>query len=117
MSGRGTNGGLRPLLRLWLPLQGTWLMIALEAPFLAAVIARLPEPPHNLAAFGVAYAAAILVDLRFCRDGSLLRSLHLLPLLWFLEPAAAVAGAFGRTVLWRGRRYRLKSGRATLLHP
>ncbi|MHC4972918.1 MAG: glycosyltransferase [Planctomycetota bacterium] len=59
--------------------------------------------------------AAILIDLRFCRDGSLLRSLHLLPLLWFLEPAAAVAGALGRTVLWRGRRYRLKSGRATLL--
>jgi hypothetical protein len=41
---------------------GTWLMMAAEAPFLAAVIARLAEPKYNLAAFGVAYAVAILVE-------------------------------------------------------
>jgi hypothetical protein len=41
---------------------GTWLMMAAEGPFLAALIARLPEPTYNLAAFGVAYAVAILVE-------------------------------------------------------
>jgi hypothetical protein len=41
---------------------GTWLMMAAEAPFLAALIARLAEPKYNLAAFGVAYAVAILVE-------------------------------------------------------
>jgi hypothetical protein len=37
-------------------------MIAFEGPFLAAVIARLPDPKFNLAAFGVAVAFAILVE-------------------------------------------------------
>jgi len=46
----------------WAPMAGTWLMMAAEAPFLAAVIARLAEPKFNLAAFGVAYALAILVE-------------------------------------------------------
>jgi hypothetical protein len=46
----------------WAPMAGTWLMMAAEGPFLAAVIARLAEPTHNLAAFGVAFALAILVE-------------------------------------------------------
>lgn len=36
--------------------------MALEAPFLAAVIARMDDPVYNLAAFGVAFAFAILVE-------------------------------------------------------
>ncbi len=46
----------------WAPLAATWLMMAFEGPFLAAVIARLPEAKFNLAAFGVAVAFAILVE-------------------------------------------------------
>jgi hypothetical protein len=46
----------------WLPMAVTWVMMALEAPFLAAVIARLADPKENLAAFGVAFAVAILVE-------------------------------------------------------
>jgi len=41
---------------------GTWLMMSLEPPFLAAVIARLAEPKENLAAFGVSFAVAVLVE-------------------------------------------------------
>ena len=37
-------------------------MMALEGPFLAAVIARLPDPKFNLAAYGVAFAFAILIE-------------------------------------------------------
>lgn len=37
-------------------------MMATEGPLLAAVIARLPEPTYNLAAHGVAWALAILVE-------------------------------------------------------
>ncbi|MCP4572864.1 MAG: hypothetical protein GY838_10975 [bacterium] len=48
--------------RTWLPLQATWLMMAVEGPFLAAVIARLPDPKFNLAAYGVAFALAIIVE-------------------------------------------------------
>ena len=50
------------LFRFWIPLQATWLMMSLEGPFLAAVIARLADPKHNLAAYGVAFALAILVE-------------------------------------------------------
>jgi hypothetical protein len=37
-------------------------MMSLEGPFLAAVIARTPDPAFNLAAYGVAFAFAILVE-------------------------------------------------------
>lgn len=37
-------------------------MMSLEPPFLAAIIARLQEPKENLAAFGVSFAVAILVE-------------------------------------------------------
>ena len=46
----------------WLPLAGTWLMMAAEGPYLAAIIARLPQPTENLAAFGVAFALAIIIE-------------------------------------------------------
>ena len=37
-------------------------MMAVEGPFLAAVIARLADQEYNLAAYGVAYAFALLVE-------------------------------------------------------
>jgi progressive ankylosis protein len=52
----------RSILLFWLPLAAQWLMMALEGPFLAAIIARLVDPTFNLAAYGVAYALAILVE-------------------------------------------------------
>jgi hypothetical protein len=48
--------------RFWLPLEATWLMMAAEGPFLAAVIARLTDPKENLAAFAVASALAWIVE-------------------------------------------------------
>jgi len=50
------------ILRFWLPLAGTWLMMAVEGALLAAIIARLEEPKENLAAYGVAFAFAIIVE-------------------------------------------------------
>lgn len=52
----------RAILVFWVPLALQWVMMALEGPFLAAVIARLPDPAFNLAAYGVAFAFAILVE-------------------------------------------------------
>ena len=46
----------------WVPLAAQWLMMASEGPFLAAIIARLGEPRFNLAAYGVAFAIAILIE-------------------------------------------------------
>lgn len=52
----------RAILRFWAPLAATWLMMAVEGPFLAAVIARLADPTFNLAAYGVAFAFALLAE-------------------------------------------------------
>jgi progressive ankylosis protein len=53
---------LRQIFFFWVPLALTWLMMAAEGPFLAAIIARLPDPKYNLAAFGVAFSLAVLVE-------------------------------------------------------
>ena len=52
----------RQIFIFWLPLAGTWLMMAVEGPYLAAIIARLDRPTENLAAFGVAFAFAIIIE-------------------------------------------------------
>jgi Na+-driven multidrug efflux pump len=52
----------RKIALFWAPLAATWLMMGVEGPYLAAIIARLPDPKFNLAAHGVAYAFALLVE-------------------------------------------------------
>ncbi len=46
----------------WLPLAATWFMMSVEGPFLAALIARLAEPKYNLAAYGVAFSFALIIE-------------------------------------------------------
>ena len=48
--------------RFWLPLEATWLMMAAEGPFVAALIARLAGPKENLAAFAVATSLSWMVE-------------------------------------------------------
>lgn len=52
----------RFILLFWLPLAAGWLMMALEGPFIAAVVARMPDAALNLAAYGVAFSLAWLVE-------------------------------------------------------
>ena len=52
----------RYIFRFWLPLALMWLMMAVEQPFLAAVIARMDEPVHQLAAFGITFSLALLIE-------------------------------------------------------
>jgi hypothetical protein len=52
----------RGIFLFWVPLAAQWLMMALEGPFLAAIIARMGEPAFNLAAYGVSFALAILIE-------------------------------------------------------
>jgi hypothetical protein len=55
---------LRPtdIILFWLPLAATWLMMAAEGPYIAAIVARMPEAAHSLAAYGVAVALAWLIE-------------------------------------------------------
>lgn len=50
------------ILLFWIPLAATWFMMSIENPFLTAIIARMPEPKFNLAAYGVAFSFATLIE-------------------------------------------------------
>lgn len=52
----------RKIFRFWGPLALTWLMMSIEQPFLISVIARLADAKHNLAAFGIAFSFALIVE-------------------------------------------------------
>ena len=53
---------LKTIYRLWWPLAVTWLMMAIEGPYLAAIIARMGESATNLAAYGIAYAFGLITE-------------------------------------------------------
>ncbi len=50
------------IFKFWAPLSATWLMMSVEGPLIAAVIARLAEPKLSLAAYGVAFAFALIIE-------------------------------------------------------
>ncbi len=50
------------IFRFWTPLSATWLMMSVEGPFLSAIIARMVNPEYNLAAFGIAFAFAMIIE-------------------------------------------------------
>ena len=59
-----TSEPLRPprIILFWLPLAATWFMMGLELPYIAAIVARMPNAAHGLAAFGVATSLAWLIE-------------------------------------------------------
>jgi hypothetical protein len=59
---QGKDLTYRKIFVLWVPLAATWLMIAAEGLFLAAVVARLANPEFNLAAYGIAFSFAIIIE-------------------------------------------------------
>lgn len=52
----------KTILIFWFPLALTWLLMSVEGPFLASIIARMGEPKFNLAAYGVAFSFALIVE-------------------------------------------------------
>ncbi len=50
------------LLMFWGNLALMWLIMALEMPIVNAQVARLPDPTLNLAAFGVAFSLALIIE-------------------------------------------------------
>lgn len=56
------NLSYKKIFLFWGPLALTWLMMAVEQPFLVSVIARLGDAKFNLAAFGIAFAFALIIE-------------------------------------------------------
>ena len=52
----------KSIFKFWMPLAATWLMMSVEGPYLSALIARLAEPKFNLAAYGIAFSLALIVE-------------------------------------------------------
>lgn len=52
----------KKIFKFWLPLAATWLMMSIEGPFLSAVIARIVDAKYNLAAYGVAFSFALIIE-------------------------------------------------------
>jgi hypothetical protein len=52
----------KKLLMLWLPLAVMWIVMAVEQPLITSIIARLSDPTRELAAFGYAFAIALLIE-------------------------------------------------------
>ncbi len=52
----------KSILAFWIPLAATWLMMSVEGPYLSALIARLAEPKFNLAAYGIAFSLALIIE-------------------------------------------------------
>lgn len=51
------------VMRTWLPLAASWLVMSLEMPIVSAVMARLADPEINLAAYGgVTMPVALLIE-------------------------------------------------------
>ncbi len=50
------------ILFFWLPLESTWLMMAMEGALMSAIIARMAAPKFNLAAFGVAFSFLMVLE-------------------------------------------------------
>lgn len=50
------------VIRFWVPLCATWLMMSIEGPILTSLVARLPHPDFNLAAYGVAVSVAMFIE-------------------------------------------------------
>ncbi len=70
----------KKIFRFWVPLSATWLMMSAEGPFLSAVIARMSNPEYNLAAFGVAFSFAMIIEapviLLMTASTALVKDLH-----------------------------------------
>ena len=52
---------LRHIFRIWWPLALGWLMMTVEIPMLAAIVARTPDPKIHLAAWGVTFPLAMIL--------------------------------------------------------
>lgn len=54
---------IRAIFQVWWPLALSWLLMAVELPSLSAIIARLPDPEINLAAYGgIVLPIALIIE-------------------------------------------------------
>lgn len=58
----GNQPKVPPIVLAWLPLALMWMMMAVEQPAIAAVVARMNHATRQLAAFGVTFSLALFIE-------------------------------------------------------
>ena len=53
---------MRRIMRTWWPLTVSWLLMTAELSLISAVVARLPDPEVNLAAWGIVFSLSIMIQ-------------------------------------------------------
>ena len=54
---------IKQIYKTWWPLAVSWFLMALELPALSAIVARLPNPKINLAAYGgIVFPLALIIE-------------------------------------------------------
>jgi hypothetical protein len=54
---------IKQIFKTWWPLAVSWFLMALELPALSAIVARLPDPKINLAAYGgIVFPLALIIE-------------------------------------------------------
>ena len=54
---------MQTVIKTWWPLAASWLLMGIELPALSAVVARLPNPEINLAAYGgIVFPLALIIE-------------------------------------------------------
>ena len=58
-----TNLSLKRIIKTWWPLAASWLLMGSELPMISAIVARLPFPEINLAAYGgIVFPLALIIE-------------------------------------------------------
>ena len=57
-----TQLSYRRIFWFWIPLAAMWFMMAVEQPLIASFIARMSDPELNLAAYGVVFSIALIIE-------------------------------------------------------
>jgi progressive ankylosis protein len=57
-----TSLSQKTIMKFWAPLASTWLLMSLEGSVIAAIIARGADAKLNLAAYGVAFSLALIIE-------------------------------------------------------
>jgi len=52
----------RRIFWFWIPLAAMWFMMAVEQPLIASFVARMSDPELNLAAYGVVFSIALIIE-------------------------------------------------------
>jgi hypothetical protein len=52
----------RRIFWFWIPLAAMWFMMAVEQPLIASFVARMADPELNLAAYGVVFSIALIIE-------------------------------------------------------